>query len=81
MAGKHLHGVSPPSTGIIIKEIQMSILRIEVKVDEKLIEVHEFDTLVNGPDSFGHFWEFIGLFQKKMAARWSYEYFFPKSCG
>lgn len=56
----------------------MSILRIEVKVDGKLIEAHEFNAY--GPTSLMHFWEFIGIFQKKMAGRWSYKYFFPNDC-
>ena len=55
----------------------MSILRIEVKVDGKLVEIHEFDTVVNDFTVAGRFRIFINEFSKEIR-NWSYTYFFPE---
>ena len=54
----------------------MNNLRIEVKVDGVLIEVHELRIENFDLDPISKFWSFIRYFSKNLE-RWEFDTFFP----
>lgn len=52
----------------------MAVLRIEVKVDERLIELFEFNTVGNG-DAVMRYWEFMRAVKAQLS-NWSFKHIF-----
>jgi len=53
--------------------MEQRTMRIEIKVDGKLVEVYEFNT--NQRDPISSFWDFIKSFNKSIQS-WNFDKFF-----